>query len=78
MTSVQTAVRAVDTLDGQLVINWTCKVEGEDGLRANIYQSFHWSPNLVLKMELGKGTSSHATDYFKISPESTKIQVQTP
>ena len=70
-------MRAVDTIDGQLFIDWIFKVEGEDGLRANIYQSFHWSTNLVPNMEMGKRTSSHATDVVKIFPESTKIQVQT-
>ena len=70
-------VRAVDTIDGQLFIDLIFKVEGEDGLRASIYQIFHWSTNPVHKMEQGSGTSSHAKDCVKITPESTKIQVQT-
>ena len=71
-------VRAVDTTDGQLFIDLIFKVEGEDGLRASIYQTFHWSTNPVHKMEQGSRTSSHAADSVKIFfPESTKIQVQT-
>ena len=38
--------------------------------------TLHWSTNLVPKMEQGSRTSSHTTDFVKISPESTKIQVQ--
>ena len=68
-------VRAVDTIDGQLFIDLIFKVEGEDGLRASIYQTFHWSTNAVHKMEQGSRTSSHAADFVKLSPESTKIQV---
>ena len=70
-------MRAVDTIDGQLFIDLILKVEGEDGLRANIYETFYWSTNSVHKMEQGSRTSSHAADVVKISPESTKNQVQT-
>ena len=66
-------MRAVDTTDGQLftdfVIDLIFKVEGEDGLRASIYQTFHWSTNSVHKMEQGSGTSSHAADSVKFSRE---------
>ena len=70
-------VRAVDTIDGQLFIDLIFKVEGEDGLRASIYQIFHWSTNPVHKMEQGSRTPRHVAVFVKISPESTKIQVQT-
>ena len=69
--------RSVDTIDGQLFIDLIFKVEGEDGLCASIYQTFHWSTNPVPNMEQGSRTSSHCTDLVKISLESTKIQVQT-
>ena len=70
-------MRAVDTIDGQLFIDLTFKVEGEDVLRVSIYQIFHWSTNPVHKMEQGSRTSSDAADLVKIFPKSTKIQVQT-
>ena len=68
-------VRAVDTIDGQLFIDLTFKVEGEDVLRASIYQIFHWKTNPVHKVEQGSRTSSDAADLVKIFPKSTKIQV---
>ena len=59
-------MRAVDITDGQLFIDLISKVEGEDGFRASIHQTFHWSMNSVHKMEQGSGTSSHAADSVKI------------
>ena len=50
-TEVLRVVRAVDTIACQLFINLIFKVEGEDGLRASIYQTFHWSTNPIHKME---------------------------
>ena len=65
MSKPQRVVRAVDTTDGQLFIDLISKVEGEDGLRASIHQTFHWSTNSIHKMEQGSGTSSHAADSVK-------------
>ena len=67
-------MRAVDTIDGQLFIDLIFKVEGEDGLRASIYQSFHWSTNPVPNMELGKEHQAMLQIPSKFPPESTKIQ----
>ena len=64
---VYRVVRAVDTTDGQLSIDLIFKVEGEDGLRASIYQTFYWRTNPVHKMEQGSRTSSHAADSVKFS-----------
>ena len=66
---VSRVVRAVDITGGQLFIDLISKVEGEDGLRASIHQTFHWSTNSVHKMEQGSGTSSHAADSVKFSRE---------
>ena len=38
-------MRAVDTTNGQLSTDLIAKVEGEDGLRASIHLTFHWSTN---------------------------------
>ena len=54
LREVSCVVRAVDTIDGQLFIDLISKVEGEDGLRASIHQTFHWSTNSVHKIEQGK------------------------
>ena len=77
MSKSQRVVRAVDITDGQFFIDLISKVESEDGLRASIHQTFHWSTDSVHKMEQGSGTSSHAADSVIFFPESTKFQVQT-
>ena len=44
---ISSVVRAVDTTNGQLSTDLIAKVESEDGLRASIHQTFHWSTNSV-------------------------------
>ena len=79
MSKSQREVRAVDITDGEFFsIDLISKVESEDGLRASIHQTFHWSTGSVHKRyrEVEHQAMPQIPSFFFL-PESTKSQIQT-